>query len=193
MLRYGEGSLEEARESYPELADIWLRLPNIVFDEELTLRLGKKSVQLMLVSGHTADSIAAYVKEDKVLFAGDAVMPVPYSVWGDRGEMIESLRAIGELPLENVVQGHGEVLLRGEVAETLETSISYLETIYERVRKVVAAGRPPEVLSKIDIESCGKSRIPLNGLVQQLHEANLRSLYDSLVGETGKASDLPTI
>ena len=33
---------------------------------------------------------------------------------------------------------------------------------------------------EIDIESCGKSRIPLNGLVTQLHTANLLALYDRL-------------
>ncbi len=193
LLKYGEESLKEAKEVNPELAEVQLRLPNVVFDGELTLRLGKKSVQLMLLPGHTADSIAAYVKESKVLFAGDAVMPVPYIVWGDREQMIESLRAISKLPLENIVQGHGEVLLRGEVGETLETSISYLDTIYNRVRKVVESGGSAKALSEIDIESCGKSRIPLNGLVQQLHLANLHSLYERMMKDTEKANDFPIV
>jgi hypothetical protein len=37
-----------------------------------------------------------------------------------------------------------------------------------------------EALQSIDIESCGKSRIPLNGLVQDLHEANVYTLYQQL-------------
>jgi hypothetical protein len=37
-------------------------------------------------------------------------------------------------------------------------------------------------MREISIESCGKSRIPLNGLVQQLHAANLLSLYDRMAG-----------
>jgi len=37
-----------------------------------------------------------------------------------------------------------------------------------------------EALRRIDIESCGKSRIPLNGLVQDLHEANLYTLYQQM-------------
>jgi hypothetical protein len=32
-------------------------------------------------------------------------------------------------------------------------------------------------LENITIESCGKSRIPLNGFVTDLHRANLRRLY----------------
>ncbi len=48
------------------------------------------------------------------------------------------------------------------------------------------AGAPPESVAEIDIEQCGKSRIPLNGLVQQLHEANLLHLYDLMTAQVGK-------
>jgi len=46
---------------------------------------------------------------------------------------------------------------------------------------VVKRGRPRDAVRDIDIESFGKSRIPLNGLVTQLHTANLLSLYDRMV------------
>jgi hypothetical protein len=41
----------------------------------------------------------------------------------------------------------------------------------------VEKGLPRSALAQIDIESCGKSRIPLGGLVQRLHQANLDYLY----------------
>jgi cyclase len=183
LRRDGEQVLEEAKVETPEVADVQLRLPSITFDQEVTLRLGSRTMQLIPLPGHTPDSIGVYVQEDKILFAGDAVMPVPYIVRGDRAAMIDSLRAIGQLSLENIVQGHGEVILRGEVEETLKTSIFYLETIYEKVKEAVEAGVPPESLAEINIEQCGKSRIPLNGLVQQLHEANLLYLYDLMTAQ----------
>ena len=64
-------------------------------------------------------------------------------------ELMESLRSIGKLSVDNIVQGHGGVLLRGEVKETLRSSIAYLETIYERVRKAVEAGTPRDELRRI--------------------------------------------
>ncbi len=181
LQRYGKSDLAEAKAHFPELAEVRLRLPNIVFEEgELALHLGNKTMRLMHMPGHTADSIAIYVEEDKVLFAGDAVMPLPYIVGGDLRKAVESLRAIGRMSLESIVQGHGEILLRGEIGPTIESNILYLETIYEKVRKKVAAGAPWREVERIDIESCGKSRIPLGGLVRELHRANLRFLYDSL-------------
>jgi cyclase len=180
LQKHGEKDLDAAKEQIPDLSQVQLRLPSITFTEELTLRLGDKTLRLMHTPGTTPDSIVVYVREDKVLFAGDTVMPVPYIVDGDRLQLMESLRAIGKLSLDNIVQGHGGVILRGEIKGTLRSSIAYLETIYERVREKVEAGAPRDELRKIGIESCGKSRIPLDGLVQNLHQANLMALYDQL-------------
>jgi len=72
------------------------------------------------------------------------------------------------------------VILRGEVKATLKSSIAYLDTIYERVQREVEAGASKDELRRIGIEDCGKSRIPLDGMVQDLHRANLEVLYDQL-------------
>jgi cyclase len=190
LRRHGQRVLEEAKAETPELAEVQLRLPSITFDQELTLRLGDRTMRLIHLPGHAPDLIGIYVEEDKILFAGDAVMPVPYIVGGDREAMMDSLRIIGQLSLENIVQGHGAVILRGEVEQALKSSIFYLETIYEKVKEAVEAGAPPESVAEIDIEQCGKSRIPLNGLVQQLHEANLLHLYELMTAQVREGAKM---
>ncbi len=104
-------------------------------------------------------------------------MPVPYIPWGSREQLRSSLATVLTLKPEMIVQGHGEILLRGEVAEAIESSISYLDNIKERVAELVDRGGSEAELRKIDIEACGRSRIPLDGLVTQLHQANLRALF----------------
>jgi hypothetical protein len=91
--------------------------------------------------------------------------------------MIKTLRGIKALNLENVIQGHGGVLLRGEIDEAVDASIAYIRTIRKRVKAIVDKGLPRSELASIDIEECGRSRIPLGGLVQRLHLANLEFLY----------------
>jgi cyclase len=183
LLEWGAAALEESKETTPELEEVELRLPDITFDQgDIFLHLGEKSLQLMLTPGHSPDTTVVYVKEDKVLLASDTVMPLPYFVWGDREDFIESLQKVLEFNLESIVQGHGEVLLRGEIREAIQSSIRYLNAIQKRVAKVVEAGEGVGALRRIDIESCGKSRIPLNGLVQDLHQANLLSLYEKMTG-----------
>jgi glyoxylase-like metal-dependent hydrolase (beta-lactamase superfamily II) len=181
LLELGAITLEESRETSPELEEVELRVPDITFEQgDMLLHLGEKSLQMVLTPGHTPDSTVVYVKEDKVLLAADTVMPLPYFVWGNREDFINSLDRVLDFNMESVVQGHGEVLLRGEIREAIKSSIRYLEVIYARVKQVAESGEGIDALSRIDIESCGKSRIPLNGLVQDLHQANLFALYQQL-------------
>lgn len=177
----GASVLEESQETSPELEEVELRVPDITFDQgDMLLHLGGKSLQMVLTPGHTHDSTVVYVKEDKVLLAADTVMPLPYFVWGSREDFIESLERVLEFNMDSIVQGHGEVLLRGEIQATIQSSIRYLEVLYNKVMRVIEDDGGIEALQNIDIESCGKSRIPLNGLVQDLHEANVYALYQQM-------------
>jgi cyclase len=171
--------LEATKAHTAELGAVEIWLPGLVFENgDLTLRLGDKTLQLLHLPGHSEDLVAVYIKDDKVLFASDAVMPVPHIVDGAPAPMIESLRRIEAMNTEMIVQGHGELILRGEINGALSSNIKYLEVIQVRIRDAITAGRGRKSIQSISIESCGKSRIPLNGLVQRLHLDNLLSLYD---------------
>jgi glyoxylase-like metal-dependent hydrolase (beta-lactamase superfamily II) len=183
LLQFGEESLARAQEQTPALASVQLRIPQLVFETEMLLRLGEKTIHLMHAPGHSQDGIIVHVREDKVLVASDVVTPVPLIVRGDREALVESLELIKTLNLENVIQGHGGVLLRGEIEETVDSNIDYLACLERQVQKLVEEGAPRSDSRKIEIESCGKSRIPIGGLVQRLHQANAESLYDELQAE----------
>lgn len=179
MLRHAESALAQAREQTPALNDVRIRYPELLFNDSMTLRLGSKTVELAHSPGHSRDVITVHVVEDRLMVASDTVMPVPYVVGGDLDDMILSLQAIKGKGLENLVQGHGEVLLRGEIEETLDANIVYLQTLDRLVREHIARGVPRSGILEITIEECGLSRIPLGGLVQKLHQANLLTLYDA--------------
>jgi cyclase len=184
--RVGEESLAQAKEQTPALAPVELRIPQLVFDNDLLLRLGEKTIHLMHAPGHTPDGIVVHLREDKVLVAGDIMTPVPFLARGETGQLIKSMRMIKSLNLENVIQGHGGVLLRGEIDETVDSNIAYIRSVERRVKALVEKGQPRSALSTIDIESVGKSRIPLGGLVQRLHTANLEYLYNRFSDNRGK-------
>jgi cyclase len=142
MERYAEASLHQAKESTPQLADVQIRYPELLFNDAMTLRIGGKTVELNYSPGHNRDVITVHVVEDRLMIASDTVMPVPYIVGGDLDDLVLSLQAIKNKSLENLVQGHGEVLLRGEIEETLDASITYLKTVDRLVRERIARGVP---------------------------------------------------
>ncbi|CAG0930741.1 Metallo-beta-lactamase type 2 [Thermoflexales bacterium] len=187
LITRGDAGLKLARVQNPSLVDVQLRLPDIVFTGEMSLRLGGKTFVLTHSPGHTPDGITVYIREDKILFAADTVMPVPYIVDGDAPTMLKSLQILKGMALENVVQGHGEIVLRGEINETINSSINYLNKMQNAVVSALLANQSrDDMLREYDIESCGKTRIALNGLVQQLHAANLIATYDRLSTDKGK-------
>jgi glyoxylase-like metal-dependent hydrolase (beta-lactamase superfamily II) len=180
LLKVGEESLAQAKAQTAMLAPVELRVPQLVFEVDLLLRLGEKTIHLIHAPGHSPDGVMVHLREDKVLVASDILTPVPLLPRGNPHELISSLKEIKALNLENVIQGHGGVLLRGEIDETVDSSIFYIKTVREQVQAIVDKGLPRSELSSIDIEDCGKSRIPLGGLVQRLHLANLDFLYTEM-------------
>ena len=181
LIRRGIPALKEAQAEEPDFEEVVLRLPDITFDNgEIGLQLAGKVMRLIHAPGHSPDLVMVYIENDRVLFAADTVMPVPSIVDGDVDALRASLQKVAELPVENMVQGHGEVILRGEVQGVVRTSLAYLDVIEATVTKAIKSGKGEEALQRSSIESCGLSRIPLNGLVQQIHVANLLALYDRM-------------
>ena len=129
-----------------------------------------------------------HVEDNQVLFAADTIMPVPAIADGDADALRKSLRKVLELEVNTIVQGHGEVKLRGEVKSVIEIGLAYLDAIEEVVSEALDSGQKRDKLRENSIESCGLSRLPLNGLVQQIHVANLLSLYDKLASPEGAAA-----
>lgn len=181
--RIGEQALQEAQQETPELQEVRLRLPDITYRGRAAIRLANYNIELIHAPGHSSDCTMVYIEEEKILFAGDAVLPVPYIVGGDLNQMLATLQKVQSLTLESVVQGHGGVLLRGEITETLEAAVNYLKRVRSFVHNAVAKGASERELLAWDVEKAGLSRVPLGGMAQELHRANLLYLYRSFQKE----------
>ncbi len=171
-------ALEVTRQNNASFSKSKIVLPQLTFSQgTMTLRVGKKNLILMPTPGHSPDGISVLIEEDRVLFAGDAFMPLPYIVDGDIDVMGEMIKQIGKMGLENIVQGHGDIILRGEIEGAVKENLAYLANIRKAVKSASKKRNPEEVLSMVDVESCGKSRVNLGGLGEDLHRRNLKSLY----------------
>ncbi|MBN1148896.1 MAG: MBL fold metallo-hydrolase [Anaerolineales bacterium] len=180
----GRLHLEEARKNNLAFRNVKIVLPQITFSEgELNVRVGKKTLTLMPLPGHCIDNLGVLVEEDRVLFAGDTAMPLPYIVDGNIDDMTVSLKKIGRLGLENIVQGHGDIVLRGEIENYVKENQAYLSCIRKAVRRASRRKYPQEILDEVTVESCSKSRVLIGGLAAELHRRNLRALYLQMFGE----------
>ncbi|MBT3239351.1 MAG: MBL fold metallo-hydrolase [Chloroflexi bacterium] len=183
-------ALEEAKKGNSVFKNTKIVLPDITFSEgDIGLQIGKKNLRLFQLPGHSPDNIAIVIEEDRVMFSGDTIMPVPYIVDGDIDLTISSLKEIAKMGLENIVQGHGDIILRGEVGSMAKSNIDYLIEMRKVVRKANKRKYPLDVIEESDVESCGKSRVLLGGLAEQLHQNNMIALYEKMYNEKPIASE----
>lgn len=179
----GREALLVARQHNREMREVEIVLPSIVFDiGSIFLKVGKRTLRLIPLPGHSPDGLGVLILEDRVLFSGDAMLPIPYIVDGDPEVLSASMKRIPRLNLESLVQGHGDVILRGEVQNSVRGNLNYLAALAKEARKASRRRDPEGYLDTVDVEQCGKSRILLNGLAEELHRRNLAAIYQRQYG-----------
>ena len=92
------------------------KAPTITFSEKLSLHIGKHTIELFHVPGHTEANIGVYLLPDKVFFSGDNVTSKTQPSFASSYplEWIKTLNIIEALDIDFIVPGHGEVCDKGE-------------------------------------------------------------------------------
>jgi glyoxylase-like metal-dependent hydrolase (beta-lactamase superfamily II) len=185
MVEVEQNALETAQRQNQIFRNTKIVLPHLTFNEgNLSLRVGKKHLTMFPTPGNSIDGISILIEEDRILFAGDVFMPIPFIVEGDPDQLINSVTKIGELSLENIIQGHGDIILRGEIEEAVTDNIQYINLLKKHVKNAMKRKNPLDLLDNIDIESCGKSKVILGGVAVDLHHRNVYAMYRKLQEET---------
>ncbi|MFC1869212.1 MBL fold metallo-hydrolase [Thermodesulfobacteriota bacterium] len=88
-----------------------LRLADITFSENLSIFLGGITLKLFRLQGHSDGGIGVYIPDEKIVFATDIVFNRKKS-WlheSSPSQWLESLKKLGELDVETIVPGHGDI------------------------------------------------------------------------------------
>ena len=181
----GHAALQRMQAKHGDFDEVQVALPSRTFEDSLTLELAGCRIALRHSPGHSPDCITCLVDDD-TLFASDTLMPVPYFVDGDMAQLSRSLRRLADCDCENLVQGHGEIIFRGEAGAKIESDLEYLRRLYAGVRDGLARG-DHDMDTRLSLADCGKRHDMLNGLVQQLHRDNVLALMAQLQAEAETA------
>jgi len=182
-------ALENAQRVGEDYLKTKIILPQITLDAgAINLKVGKKSLKIFTTPGNSPDGISVFVREDRILFTGDSFLPLPVIVEGDVDQLVQTIESFKDLGLENIVQGHGDVILRGEIEGAIDSNLRYLNEIKKVVATALKRKDPQKVLEEASVESCGKSRVLLSGLVEELHRRNLLHLYQQELAKLAPGS-----
>jgi glyoxylase-like metal-dependent hydrolase (beta-lactamase superfamily II) len=106
-------AVEQRQNELAELAALRVVTPDLVFDDELTLWLGGRRIELRdRGRANSPHDVTIYLPKDSVLFTGDIVVqsPLPYVGASWPVPWIDVLRQLESVPMAAVVPGHGPVM-----------------------------------------------------------------------------------
>jgi cyclase len=119
-----------------------VRLPELTFRDRVTLRLGDLAAEAIFVGpAHTITDAVVWLPEERVLFAGDVVMPgcTPFVLMGSVSGSLRAIAALRALAPRVVVGGHGPV----SGPEALDDTEGYLRWLRRTAAEGAAAGLTP--------------------------------------------------
>lgn len=159
--------------------------PTRTFTEELTLHLGRHTIQCLHIPGHTAPQTAVHLPEEGVLFTGDNIFHrvKTYVQEADPWEWLEALRRIAAIDAAVIVPGHGEPCDRTylrEQASILEAWIGAVEELVRRGLSEEEALREPA--PQVDPYPIGQRLFARSAAVDEM---NVRNLYRRIMARQG--------
>ena len=133
-------SMKERKDERPELWNaiqtLQLRLPDILFEEQLTIG-GNHDLQIVHRGGHTTGSSTISVEPEHILFIGDLIFSGAFPYAADPScnpdEWISVLETIVLEDYEVIIPGHGPLCDNKE----LENHIAFLSSLRDAVKDAI--------------------------------------------------------
>lgn len=125
------------------LLDFKLTLPQVTFTDRLTLRAGEKTLELVHVpKAHTEGDIYVYMKDEKILFAGDLLYKgrLPFMNDGDSSGAIKAMDELLTLDAARIVPGHGGLSDKSDAVAYK----GYLTDLRAEVKRLKESGKTLE-------------------------------------------------
>ena len=168
------------------ISGVRLRLPDIVFDDELVVGLGGRSVRILhLGGGNTAGDTVVYVPEARAAWTGNLIVGgiIPPVFEGQPERYIETLaRFARELDVSTIVPGHGPL----EDESVLQRHFAYLLDLLASVRWAVSEGLSEEetlaaaTLAEGYLPARESAMAPIRPVLRGFHVLAVRQTYRQL-------------
>lgn len=183
----GFPTLQELREriSQADPDSLWLlhgyapHPPEITFSSGMTLRVGEQTFHLMHLPGHTPMEVCVYIPGERVVFTGDNVFHRVQTFLheAEPEAWLESLKRIGELDVDVIVPGHGEVCDKGYLEEQAAVIHDWLGAVREAKGKGLTLEEAAKGLGLKKEYPMGQG---LQGMEDWLREMNVNNLWQKV-------------
>jgi len=163
-------------QSSPLMESYRVRLADLTFTDSMTLHLGEHTIQLFSLPGHSSGGIAVYVPQERVVFTTDIVFHKKKS-WlqeADPEAWLASLKKLGELDVDVVVPGHGELCDKNYLREQASIVRQWIEAVKAAIQQGLSVD---EAAAKIVSPDPYPKQLGTPMTDAELHRATVSRLY----------------
>ena len=156
---------------------------DIVFNGDVTLKVGDRTFHLLHTPGHTPGQVAVYVPEERAVFTGDTIFSecTTWLMTSDVDQWITALDRIRALDIDHVIPGHGPVQTKAYLA----TQRSFMLEWKAAVAVAVAKGwSREETMARVNFAERYPVDIGQEYMMDYIQERNAGALYDKLTAPT---------
>ena len=139
-----EANVRQRRAEIEELSELEVVIPDLRFEQSLTLVLGGRRIELRDHGrANSPHDVTVYLPDERVLFTGDIVVqsPYPYPFMSWPVAWIGVLRELEAMPIAALVPGHGPVMRDHAYVRQVR---ELLEAATTRVAALVREGKTIE-------------------------------------------------
>ena len=159
-----------------------IKAPVLAYSGRFSLFSGDHSFELHQMPGHTLGQSVVYIPQEKVLMTGDNLTYKNQIFLHDSEPFLwlESLRRIGEMEIDQIVPGHGEVCDKHSIRELAAFIEEWISAVKEAIRKGMSKEEAMATISFLD-------RYPMPSVLQSwgpdLQRWNVGRLYHLLTSQ----------
>ena len=149
------GRIERRKAHLVQLREVGeVPLPEVTFENTLTLYRSAGDVRLLHFPGHTRGDIVVHLPKERVLVTGDLLDDLPFTGHGSPAALLETLNKLSTLEWDTLVPGHGAVR---QGRAHLEQVRALFASVVEQTHAGVRAGLSKEdTVKKVNLDSFEK-------------------------------------
>ncbi len=163
-----------------DIADSYLKVPDLIFDEKLVLSDSKQHAELLFLGhAHTPGDAFLYLPRHKILCTGDACTNGAFNFMGhsDSASWIRVLEKAQQLDVKLVCPGHGPIAHK----DVLGKQKRYFAELRAQVKKGIDTGKDfDDILKGLDMPWHKE----WTGIEANTRMPETRHVFDELTGRT---------
>ncbi|KZL89244.1 MBL fold metallo-hydrolase [Clostridium magnum] len=121
----------------PSREEYVVNMPQITFNDKMSLKVGDHTFNLYHTPGHADSQIAVHVPEERVVFVGDTIFS-DCQTWlhsANIDDLINSLHFLKTLDVDYIVPGHGPVVTKAYIDVQLAVIYKWIGAVADGISK----------------------------------------------------------